>query len=143
MGRRRAVLAAVGTVVFTAFGAIAASADWTDSAHVGACEFGICGTVVNDLDISVDIALDWCEWESAPCESKGVRTLGAQTSSDAAAKVDVDGFRVPDGLRYQVVFTYAFSGETVWLDPGWHKISTDTVARIAAYRPGPVIGPAQ
>jgi hypothetical protein len=128
------------TVVLTAGGAIVASADWTNSAHVGACEFGICGTVVNGLDIPVDIALDWCEWESAPCESKGVRTLPAESSSD---KVDVDGFRVPDGLRYQVYFTYTFSSETTWLDPGWHKISTDTVARIAACRPGPVVGQAQ
>ncbi|MET1074099.1 MAG: hypothetical protein ABWY11_15740 [Umezawaea sp.] len=143
MGRRRAVLAAVATVVFTVSGAVAASADWTDGAHVGACEFGICGTVVNGLDIPVDIALDWCEWESAPCESEGVRTLAASSSSDATAKVDVDGFRVPDGLRYEVVFTYAFGGETAWLEPGWHKISTDTVARITASQPGPVIGPAQ
>src|SRR4051794_2344539 len=97
------------TVVLTAGGAVAASADWTDSAHVGACEFGICGTVVNGLDIPVDIALDWCEWESAPCESKGVRTLPAESSSDATDKVDVDGFRVPDGLRYQVYLTSTFS----------------------------------
>ena len=137
------MLIAAATVVLTAGGAIAASADWTSSAHVGACEFGICGTVVNGLDIPVDIALDWCEWESAPCESKGVRTLPAETRSDTTDKVDVDGFRVPDGLRYQVYFTHTFSSETAWLDPGWHKISTDTVARITAYQPGPVVGDAQ
>ncbi|WNV83585.1 hypothetical protein [Umezawaea sp. Da 62-37] len=141
MGRARAVLAAVATVVFTVSGAVAASADWTDGAHVGACEFGICGTVVNGLDIPVDIALDWCEWESAPCESRGVHTLAAGSSSDS--RIDIDGFRVPDGLRYQVDFTYAFGAETTWLDPGWHKISTDTVAHITTHRPGPVIGPAQ
>ncbi|MEO6089336.1 MAG: hypothetical protein ABIQ18_40115 [Umezawaea sp.] len=140
MGRRRAVLMAVATVVLTAGGAAAASTDWAGSAYWGSCEFGICGTVVNDLPIRVDVALSWCEWRSAPCEIEALHTIEPKSSS---GELDIDAFRVPDGLRYEVVFTHAFGGETTWLDPGWHKISTDTVAHITASRTGPVIGWAQ
>lgn len=134
---------AAATVALTATGVVAASADWNGSAHWGACEFGFCGTVVNDLAIPVDVALSWCEWKSAPCDTEALRTVAAQSSSNAAEKVDIDAFRVPDGLRYQVVLTHAFGRETTWLDPGWHKISTDTVARIIDHQTGPVIGSAQ
>ncbi|HWO61808.1 MAG TPA: hypothetical protein VNO31_17445 [Umezawaea sp.] len=141
MGRRRSVVMAAVTVAFTVSGVLAASSGWVNVAHWGSCEFDLCGTVVNDLEIPVDVALSWCEW--APCETEPLRTVPARSSSDSSGKIDIDAFRVPDGLRYQVVFTHAFGRETTWLDPGWHKISTDTVAHITAHRIGPVISRAQ
>src|SRR3954468_16525579 len=118
MGRRRAVLMAA-TIALTASGVVATNADWNGSAHWGGCEFGVCGTVVNGLDIPVDVALSWCEWKTAPCEIGTIYTIAAKSSSDATGKVDIDAFRVPDGLRYEVVLTRAFGEKTTWFDPGW------------------------
>ncbi|MCS7476550.1 hypothetical protein ACFFQW_33860 [Umezawaea endophytica] len=137
MGRGRAVAAAV-TVAFAVSGVLVARADETGVAHWGECEFGLCGTVVNDLELPVDVALSWCEW--APCETEPIRTIPARSSSDAGGKIDIDAFHVPEGLRYQVVLSHTFSRETVWLGPGWHKMSTDTVAHITAHQVGPVVG---
>jgi hypothetical protein len=142
VGRQRAVLVAAVTVVLTA-GGVAAASDWSDASHVGACEFDICGTVVNDLPIQVDVSLSWCDWKSSPCEPDSIRTLAPRSSSGTADHVDIDAFRVPDGLSYEVAFTHTFSNETTWLDPGWHKITTDTTAHITTSRPGPVFGEAQ
>ncbi len=134
---------AAATVVLTAGGVVAASADWTSGAHLGVCEFDFCGTVVNDLEFPVDVALSWCEWRTAPCETETIRTIASSSSSTSDGKIDIDAFRVPDGHRYQVTFTHTFSTETTWLEPGWHKISTDTVAHITAHQTGPVVGAAQ
>jgi hypothetical protein len=90
------------------------------------CVGPICGTVVNRTSLVVRIATDW------PPNSGNTRNLAPFTTSPKG--VDVDGFQVPVVYQFQVEFDTAFGKETRWVSGGWHKISTDTVARILTYR---------
>jgi hypothetical protein len=46
---------------------------------------------------------------------------------------DVDGYYVPPGYNFKVEYQRAFTDDTKWFGPGWHKITDDTVAEIKSY----------
>jgi hypothetical protein len=98
----------------------------------GGCLGSVCGTVYNGTNLVVKVTMNWCLDNHGPCSNKDIKELKPHKSTHGWG--DVDGYYVPDGYKFKVEYQRAFSDETEWFGPGWHKITDDNVASIESYK---------
>lgn len=87
---------------------------------------GARGTVKNRSSFDIKITNGWCEERALPCSNKTISTLKAGRTSSG----DIDGYEVPPGRRYSVLYDEFVGSDRRCVGPGWHKIGNTTVAKV-------------
>lgn len=124
---------AVSPAAFTSSDAVPAVAKSTAmtsmvQAKGGCLPGGICGTVYNGTNMTVKVAMGWCESRKGPCADKEIKELKPHKSTHGWG--DVDGYLVPDGYTFNVEHNHGSNHSHEKAGPGWHKIDSADVADI-------------